>query len=151
MGEDLAFILQCIRCNAKWSMLEYVGIKYYKTHGSILSRYKPTHAEGLRQTTRMWHEYKAVVPGARETLGSFGETDEKGVWIGEWDNIWRPGSPYSLKGKWNFLKQHSDIVKGRLILFFLRKLIYSFGRKYLYIKPVKRWHIKRMYPDVREV
>ena len=151
MGEDLAFVLRCVIGKAKWVMLEYLGIRYYKTHSSILSRYKPTYVEGMRQASQIWKEYKLIEPGAREVLGDFGETSEKDLWVGEWDNIWRLGSPYTLKDKWAFLKQHSDITSGSVSFFFLKKFLYSLGRKCLYIRPVKRWHIKRIYTDAKPI
>jgi len=148
MGEDLDFILRCVESGASWSMLDYLGIKYYKTHRSILSRYKPSYVNGLRKTMEMWMEYKARYD-EQSLLGSFGEMTEKEIWEGEWDNIWRLASPYGLKDKWYFLSEHSEIVKGTKLFFYVKKVVYSFFRKYFYLPPIQRFHIRRVYPDVR--
>ena len=151
MGEDLDFILRCVMARARWKMLNYVGIKYYRTHASILSRYKATYVEGVHQTTRVWKDYKSRVQDGRRVLGNFGETADVDVWRGEWDNIWRRDSPYSLLAKWEFLANHSEIVKWNRCLFFVYRMIYQFFRRNFYTRAIQRWHIKRTYPDVTSI
>ena len=149
MGEDLDFILRCVMLGARWKMLDFVGIRYYRTHASILSRYKPTYVKGIRQTTQMWKDYKSSVRDGRHVLGSFGETSEVDLWRGEWDNIWRLKTPYTLLERLEFARQHPEISMGNAYLFFFKKLIFSVLRRWLYIRPVQRWHIKKVYPEVK--
>lgn len=148
MGEDLDFVLRCVEAGANWAMLDYLGIKYYKTHSSILSRYKPSYVNGVRKTMNMWMEYKKRYD-VQSLLGSFGEMTEKEIWEGEWDNIWRIASPYGLRDKWHFLSEHAEIVKGHKLVFFVKRVMYAFFRRYFYLAPIQRFHIRRVYPDVR--
>lgn len=148
MGEDLDFVLRCVESRANWAMLGHIGIKYYRTHGSILSRYKPSYVNGLRKTMMMWKQYKTNCNGY-PILGSFGEMTEKEIWKGEWDNIWRMSSPYNLKDKWRYLTEHGEIVEGFKIMFFLKRIMYSFFRQHCYFSWIQRIHIRRVYPSVR--
>lgn len=102
--EDIMFVIECIMAGAKWTAIEYLGINYYKTHASLLSRYKESYSQGTRKSSSLWKKYKDYDASARDVLGDLGEVSEFGLILGEWDNIWRLNSPYNLRDKWNFLK-----------------------------------------------
>lgn len=148
--EDIIFVLRCAMAGARWSSVSDIGIKYLKTHSSLLSKYKRSYMAGTNMASKTWREYKEMTPGAVVLLGSLGEVDDHALLMGEWDNIWRMASPYGLFEKWQFLKQHKEIATGApVLLFFIKRVIYAFLRRYFYIVPVQRWHIKRVYPDAR--
>lgn len=148
--EDIIFVLQCIMFGAKWVTVHHVGINYYRTHATLLSRYKRSYVAGTRSAANAWCRYRESEPNAQAILGKIGEVSERELVRGEWDNIWRLASPFRLIERWRFLKVHSsEIAKGNLILLFLRKAIYAFFRRYFYVAPVQRWHIKRVYPTVK--
>lgn len=148
--EDIIFVLQCIMAGAKWGAIHHIGINYYRTHASLLSRYKSSYVEGTRNASELWRHYKESIADAKVILGSVGEVSEKELMSGEWDNIWRIDSPYGLRDKWRFLASHPGIAFGaNPILVFIKKLFCSGLRKYLYTASVQRWHIKRVYPTVK--
>ena len=145
--EDIIFILNCIMHKARWALVEHVGINYYRTHGSLLSCYKKSYLSGTQLASRTWRNYKSTVPNARLVLGAIGEVSQMDLMKGEWDNIWRLNSPYTLREKWTFLKLHREISCGNPLVYMLRFVIYQFLRRYFYIRPIQRWHIKRIYSD----
>ena len=148
--EDIIFVLRCVMAGAIWSSISHLGIKYLKTHVSLLSKYKRSYMAGTKMATRTWRKYKEMTPGAAGILGTLGEVDDHALLMGEWDNIWRMASPYGVLGRWRFLKQHKEITSGvPALLCFIKRTVYAFLRRYFYIVPVQRWHIKRMYPDVK--
>lgn len=144
--EDVIFVLQCIMAKAKWSCLDHIGINYYRTHSTLLSRYKPTYVQGAQRASLLWHAYKEQAVDVNGVLGKIGETSTKQIFLGQWDNIWRIGSPYGIREKWRFLKQHSEITNGYTFIFFLRKIVFQILRRYFYIRPIQRWHIKKINP-----
>lgn len=147
--EDIIFVMRCVLAGAKWGAISHIGIKYLKTHESLLSKYKRSYVAGTNKATKTWHQYKVMTLGAVEVLGTLGEVDDHALLMGEWDNIWRKASPYGLFGRWQFLKQHKEIASGTAVLLcFIKRMIYAFLRRYFYFAPVQRWHIKRVYPDV---
>lgn len=148
--EDIMFVLECVMAGAKWATVGHLGINYYKTHLSLLSRYKSSYMEGIKRSSSTWRRYKEFDVSARSVLGDLGEVSDLDLLVGQWDNIWRVASPYCLRDKWDYLKRNREICCGRnLAFFFVKRMIYSFCRKNFYFPPVQRWHIRRVYPDVR--
>ena len=147
--EHIIFVLQCIMAGAKWGAIHHIGINYYRTHATLLSRYKSSYVTGTRNASRVWHHYKESNAGAIAILGDIGEVSEVALMRGEWDNIWRLKTPYTLLERLEFARQHPEISMGNAYLFFFKKLIFSVLRRWLYIRPVQRWHIKKVYPEVK--
>lgn len=145
--EDIIFILNCVIAKARWAMLGHIGIKYYRTHGSLLSCYKKSYLKGTKLASLTWQRYKSSVPNAKQVLGSTGEVTEIDLIRGEWDNMWRLKSPYKIRDKWAFLKSHREISCSNPLVYMLRFMIYQFLRRHFYIKPIQRWHIRRVYSD----
>lgn len=136
MGEDMIFNFNCVESGARWKALDEVGYRYYRTRATLLSRYKPKLVTGLKHSTALWRSYKNSHDGAWEVLGSFGEFDESQIRNSEWKNSWAKGSPFSLVERW----------KMRPGLQFFKMAMYSFFRRHFYVRPVRRWHIRRLYP-----
>lgn len=147
--EDTIFILKCIMAGAKWSTIAHEGIKYMRTHSSSLSRYKPSCAVGYRMVTEYWRRYKDSTRDGYEILGAYRENSEERLVRYEWENLWRMNSPFSLWERFTYAKDHSALYRGSVYVFFARKFIYSFLRRWFYCRPIQKWHIKRTYPDVK--
>ena len=146
--EDIIFNLECIMAQAKWVMVDKVGYIYYRTGGTLLSKYKETQSEGNSVASEVWGKYKDLIPNARDILGDIGEIDKIDECQADWRNIWMPGTPYSLVGRWRWLKAH-PVIGGSFE--FIRMFIFMILRKWLYIRPIRRWHIKRLYPKAYDV
>lgn len=145
--EDTIFNLACVLRGTKWCSVDVLGYYYYRTNGSLLAKYKPSNLKGEVAGSNAWMEYKRLTPGAREILGGYGETSQTALDALEWRNIWKPGSPYSLLGRWEWLRQHPQMGG---VGCFLRMLVFSFIRWHLYVRPLRRWNIRRMYPYAEE-
>ncbi len=148
MGEDLIFNLSCSVKNAQWGVISYIGYTYFRNKQTLLSRYIPKYKSGLMHTKeswRMYNEYSLKEFG--ESVDVFDMSDEK-LAMSEWRNIWMPGTPYSLGGKWHWLKAHPEIGGS---FEFIRMFIFTILKKWLYIRPIRRWHIKRLYPKAYDI
>ena len=145
--EDILFNLSCITHGAKFCAVACVGYKYYRTRGTLLSRYKPTSLVGTRLASDMWRKYKNITHGAQEILGDLGEVSRQQETLAEWRNIWMPGTPYSLLGRWEWLKEHPKLGG---VMAFLKMMIWTYVRRHFYFRFVRRWHTKRMFSNVSE-
>jgi glycosyltransferase involved in cell wall biosynthesis len=146
--EDIIFNLECIMAQAKWVMVDKVGYIYYRTGGTLLSKYKETQSEGNRVASEIWIKYKDSIPSARDVLGAIGEIGEIDELQSQWRNIWMPGTSYSLVERWRWLKAHPKIGGS---FEFIRMFIFMILRRWLYVRPIRRWHIKRLYPKAYDI
>lgn len=145
--EDIIFVLKCIMAGSRWAALPREGIVYYRTHGTLLSRYKSTYLQGTRLAAETWREYADSRTGC-EWVNQLSGVSDRDLLLGEWDNIWRLSSPYSYLNRYRFACLNFSRTVGSVQLFFLKKFIVTFVRKWLYVAIVRRWHIRRIYPDV---
>ena len=150
-GEDTAFNLACLTAQATVTVVSDVGYIYYRMDGTTLSRAYRNLRQTLLCRTALWRKYKDDNPGMREIMGNEGEYSESDIVRSEWRNMWRQGTTSSLSVRWSFLKAHREIAIKCLVVEFMRMLFYSFFRRYFYVRPIRRWHIKRMYPLVQEI
>lgn len=150
-GEDTAFNLACLTARATVTVIPNVGYIYYRMDGTTLSR---TYAN-LRQTlicrTELWRKYKDNNPGMREVLGDLGEYSDLDILRNEWRNMWRRESLTTWNERWRFLKANHVVTQKPLVVEFVRMALYSFLRKHCYVRPFRRWNIKRNYPDAKEL
>ena len=149
--EDIIFNLSCLMAGARVCTVDYVGYVYYRVSGgrTILSSYKPTNLAGLKLGAEVWRRYCATL--SKEDAALFARQTQmsgRGLVAAEWKNIWMPGTPYSLWGSWKWLRQHPELGGAGL---FIKTLAFMFLRRHFYIRPIRRWHIRRMYPNVVEV
>lgn len=150
--EDTIFNLACVSARASWACVNHIGICYYQTHkGSLLSRYKKSYVSGMSAAANAWQKCKMHESLRMDALGELGEITQQDIELGEWDNIWRENSPYDMIGRWVWLKSHRAIARHGILWFYIRKLAFSFFRKYAYISPLRRWHIKRIYSGVKQI
>lgn len=141
--EDTIFNLLCISHGARWCSVACVGYIYYRTNGSLLATYKPSNVKGEVAGAEAWRNYKANVENAREVLGSYGETSDHQILNLEWRNIWKPMSPYSLIDRWCWLKKNPKLGGS---ITFVKMAFFTIARRFLYLRPLRRWRIKSMYP-----
>ena len=149
-GEDTAFNLACLTARATVTVISTVGYVYYRTDGTTLSRAYSNLRQTLVCRTNLWRKYKDNNPGMREVLGTMGEYSEQAILRNEWRNMWRRGAETPWKTRWSFLRANRTVTKQPLIVEFVCMALYSFLRKYCYVRPVRRWNIKRMYPSAKE-
>ena len=124
--EDIIFNLEVIMAGAKYCSVDYVGYVYYRGATTILSSYCKTFTAGMRKASDTWKRYKDRTEGAREMLGGLGEMSETALERVEKRNLLRPHSP----------------------LWYAP--IYQLVRRIVYIRPVRRWHLKRVFPTVED-
>lgn len=146
--EDAIFNVGLVVHHAKWVTVAYEGYEYYRYDGTICSNYKSTYVAGTRACTKAWRDYKAATPGAVEEmekygLGRYDETSEAGIVCGEWTNIWRRNSPYTLRQRYRYAKENAAVLGRPTALVFLKKAIVMWLRAHCYIRPIRRWHQMR--------
>ena len=126
--EDIIFNLQCVMAGARWCTVDCLGYVYYRTAMTLLSKYRPGNFAGLHHGSETWKKYKDMTPGAREVLGWRGEATEASIIAAERRNRLRPGSPcWWLAVPYNLL------------------------RTILYCRPLRRRHLKKMWPQIRDL
>lgn len=150
--EDVIFNLKCVMACAKWCSVNYIGYNYYRCGLTLLSSYKPSNLKGLQHGSQVWEDYKNSTPGARDVLGNFGELDKEEILHNEWINLWKPKSPLGLRERYKWLRMHRSEMTDIHGLWWamLKAIVFSFTRRYLYIRPIRRWNIKRQYPQAVE-
>lgn len=149
-GEDTIFNCNCILANAKWCTVDYEGMIYYRYDGTMLSRYVPNIRETHRHKLEARMACRASRPGLDGLLGGRIEISDSVLDYIEWKNMWRRQSPFSLLARWHFLKAHPGVTHSFILIEFLRQLIYSFLRQNFYIRPIRRMHVKQLFPNVEE-
>ena len=150
-GEDTAFNLVCLTARATVTVIPNVGYVYYRMDGTTLSQAYTNLRKTLVCRTELWRKYKDSHPGMREALGSIGEYSEQAILRNEWRNMWRRGSTIQWRSRWIFLKENPSVAQKPLALEFVCMVLYSFVRNYCYIRPIRRWNVKRNYPNAREM
>lgn len=146
-GEDCVFNLRCIIAGAKWCSVPVCGYIYYRPRTTLLSSYQPLGRLGAQMVSDAWREYKDLIPGAREELRDFGEMSDSALDWMEWRNIWMPGTPFSLRDRWKWLKEHPELGGAKA---FFKMMLWTFVRRHFYFRFVRRWHTKRLFDNVRE-
>ena len=146
--EDVIFNLECAAAGMTWVGVDYAGYVYYhRTSGTLVSAYKKSNMSGLLAERDAWQRFAATLSeGERGKLKAYCEPPERAILLDEWNNIWRPGTPFSLRGRWRWLKEHGE-VGG--IAMFLKTAAFQFVRRHFYFAPLRRFHIRRLYPNVR--
>lgn len=136
--EDIIFNLNCLMAGATYCTMSFVGYIYYRTRGTLLSKYKKTNDTGTRLASETWQRYKDMMPGSREILGSLGETSEAQLSATAWRNVWMPGTPFSLVQRWR-MRPGSAFFKMAFFMVF---------RRYFYFRFIRRWNTRHNYPHV---
>lgn len=148
-GEDTVFNLQFVKHRAKWCTVSQIGYVYYRYDGSSLSRFFPNYRYSIQAKTNAWRDALAVVKNGAE-LKRFAQITECELDIAEWRNMWSRNSPFRLMDRWRFISSHTDVRKRSAVAEFMYMVVYSFLRKYCYIRPIRRWHIKRLSSEIKD-
>lgn len=146
--EDIIFNLRVIMAGGQWCVVPWVGYYYYRTGETLLSSYKKTIREGLEEEAKVWKLYCDSDSRALTYFSHRCKMSNSRLLSSEWDNIWRPHSPYSLLERWKWLKVNPEI--GGCITY-IKMALFVVCRRYFYVSPVRRWHIRHLYPQVKEV
>lgn len=146
--EDIIFNLEVIIAGSKWCLMPVVGYIYYRSGETLLSSYKKTIREGLEEEAKVWKLYCDSDPRTLTYFSHRCEVSNARLLSSEWDNIWRPHSPYSLLERWKWLKANPEI--GGCITY-IKMALFVVCRRYFYVRSIRRWHIKHLYPQVKEV
>ena len=145
--EDIIFNLKCVMNSARWMMVNYVGYIYYRCGTTLLSRYRETNYVGFRLCAKAWRDYLCtidMIEHKKFTEQLFQSTD-RFAQTQEWKNLWRPMSPFSLLDRWNWLRQHKEL--GGIVTY-VKMAAYILIRRYLYVLPLRKWHIKHLFKNV---
>ena len=147
--EDIIFNLECLMTGATWCAVDYEGYVYYRGAGTLVSNYQRSFSAGTRLCAETWARYCCTSQEAKELFSSFGDLSEASLAWQEWTNIWRPRTPCTLRDKWNWLKSHSELLGVRFpFVAFVKKGLYMTLRRWLYIRPIRVWHLKRVFPNI---
>ena len=145
------FNLMCVIKGAKWCGISQVGYIYYRKGTTSLSSYMPNLVNTLEYWKERWDKYRNSIGKGYD--GWWPTRDYSQEWVAkrQWDNIWMRGSPLSMHEKWQYLSQHHELAQYGMVLTFAGKSIYTFLRRYFYTRQLRRWHLKRLWPDIRTV
>lgn len=149
-GEDTVFNLSCVMAGAKWSNVDYIGYVYYRRDGTMLSSYVPNALNTYRRKSEIWHKCKQYLPEFGQLVGRLNEFSEIELQRQEWKNLWKRNSPLSLRGLWRYLCQHREVTTKPILVEYFWQMCYGFLRRYFYTSPIRRYHIKRLYPDMQK-
>ena len=156
--EDIIFNLRVIMAGGQWCVVPWVGYYYYRTEGTLLSQYRPFNSEGLQLCAETWHRY---VLTSQEAMCLFGQRvmlSEASILWAQWDNINRLNSPFNVQAKKKWLESNRKkmlrkaprlrrkLLERSVGLFLWYSRIYWFLRRYCYVRCIRRWNIRRMYP-----
>lgn len=111
--EDIIFNLGCIVAGAKWCSVDVLGYRYNHTSNSLLGSYRPNNLIGLKRAREAWRAYKHFDAVAAQVFGKAGEPSDEELAQAESRNQRRKSYFYQLLRKW------------------------------LYIRPIRRWNIRR--------
>ena len=152
--EDVMFYLQTVLDEARWCAVPLEGYVYYlNANGSQVTNYERRFVKGTTAAAQMWAKYCAAHPDASPYLRKLALTEDEIV-RGEWGNIWKKGSPYSLVGRWRWLvdaMQRGRCGYGNPVCEFVKMALRTFVRRYLYVRPLRRRHYKSLYANVERV
>lgn len=148
--EDIIFNLQLLLAGARVGTVSGIGYVYYRVQGTLLSRYKSTYRAGTTRCNELWRKYKSTLDEAgKNLLKGVGEVSSEEMAVKEWENMWLQDSPCSLSERWRYLRCHPEVRRGcPKFLFVCRTAIYRLLRATCYIRLIRRWHIRRIYPEV---
>lgn len=133
-GEDTIFNLNVIRAKAVWTVVNEVGYIYYRYDGSSLSRYLPTNLKATIARANLW---KNTFSFALE------ECTDYENFKSEWENIWRRDSPVGFLQRLSFAREHGFSVIAMCIKMVIRRI--------LYVRVIRSWRTKNMYPNVMKL
>ena len=146
-GEDEVLNLECVIARAKWTILRRIGYIYYHGDGSSLSSYKPYNDRSVRGIRDAWRKCREALHDDEGYLTGVGERTDSQIELSNWTNMWRWNTPYSIADRWRWLHKHPEL--GGVVLF-AKTAAFFFARHHLYFRPIRRWHLKKILPEIKE-
>lgn len=140
-GEDTIFNFKCLLARARWCFVPSVGYVYYRMDNTSLSRYLPNYRASLKLRSDIARKYKESEPDGVSVLQKVFERTERDLDALEWNNAWRQCSKVSISSRWRM----------RPGLPFVRKVFESLARRFLYFGFIRKYKIRKMYPNVKEI
>lgn len=150
-GEDTIFNLKCVLANARFAFIPSVGYVYYRFYTSSLARYQARFGESLKIRNGLWREVKSMLSAGDNPKWKLGELSDGELAFWDMKNMWRYDSPVTLGERWSWQKSNARYFRLPAWVMFLKELLGGFVRRYLYFRPIRRWKIKRMFPDAMEM
>ena len=144
--EDEVLNLACVDNGARWSVVEDIGHRYYRYDGTSLARYRRCQEQADQAVNDAWSRALARLDNAA-VLEDGGILSAAQMRQNVWRNMWRRGAPYTLGDRIGWAKRNfgSGWLKATV-----KMLLFMFVRKYLYIRPLRRWNIRHLTNNVKE-
>ena len=150
-GEDTIFNLKCIMANAHYTFEPSIGYIYYRYYNSSLARYQEKFDESIRIRNNLWREVKKHCGNENVNIPKLGELSDEELFFWDIQNDWRYDSPISLADRWKKIIKNRNLLPYYPILIFLRQIVAYFVRNHLYYRFIRRWKIKNMFTNVKEL
>lgn len=150
-GEDTIFNLKCVLHDAAFCAIPKIGYVYYRNFSSSLARYQKNFDASLAYRNALWNQVCAKVCATEGSCPKLGRLTKSELAYWSIQNAWRFDSPLPLSLRWRWMQDNRGLLPSHPIVMFLKQLVASYIRRYLYIKPVRRWKIKRMFPNAKEM
>lgn len=150
-GEDTIFNLKCLLAKAKYTFVSSVGYVYYRFFTSSLARYQSKFDESNRIRNRLWQEVKSMLGAGNDPKWKLGELTDSELAFWDMKNIWRYDSPITLVDRWRWQKTKSQYFSAPAWAMFFKELLGGLVRRYFYFRPIRRWKIKKMFHNAKEM
>ena len=156
--EDIIFNLSVIMAGSRWVNVPRVGYVYYRTGDTLLSCYIPFNAEGRLLGAQAWADYAKTSCESQELFARQGVISQVELLWAEWENMNRNHSPYGPVAKLIWLMKRRTVLSERLsgqsaclprislVLFCILEVAKRYVKRYLYLRPIRRWHRRRVSP-----
>ena len=150
--EDIIFNLDCLMKGAVFGGIREVGYTWtHRSCGSTLGRYRPWIEEGAAlyvERSRRWFAHCGLPQDEIDARIASLERSRADAMI---VNMYRPNSGFGMRRRIRAIRELRKTAAFRAVLLDVRNSVFWFLRKHLYVAPVRRWHIRRLYPYVRRV
>ena len=147
--EDEVFNFECAINMAKWVGLNYVGHIYYHQSNSSLGRYRPYNHESNIAVENVRRKCLRLLGCGDCSVLGIGEMSNNDLFLSDWQNLWRNGSPYSYIARYRWLRQSLPNVSFcSCAKLYIKTLVRAVIRKYFYFRFLRRMHIKRLHKNI---
>ena len=150
-GEDTIFNLKCVLAGARFAQVPKVGYKYYRTFSTSLARYQWRYDESVRMKNDFWRKARAALGVEDDETIRLGELSDGQMAYWMMKNQWRYDSPITMHERWRWLAENRKYFDAPIIFVYLQQLMEGFARRYFYFEPIRRWKIRRLFNNVKEI
>ena len=150
-GEDTIFNLKCVLAGAVFFTIPEIGYVYYRSFSSSLARYQRNYDRSLGVRNALWEQVETKLCSAEGACPRLGKLTDSELAYWSMQNAWRYDSPLSMSERWLWMKDNRKLLPSSPVVMFLKQLVASYARRYLYFKPIRQWKIKKMFPSAKEI